>query len=377
MNVAPQALASPTLGQFNSATGVLLGTTIQLSSTRTQTISGTLENGIPSSPSAKTKTGDPAPTGTTTTGTGSSDAQLLAPGVSNTFDTISATATVGVRSSSSTSKAGTGTGTTSTFSFPNAVPTDATVAVGSGDLNSYVGGGTVTVNLTAPTLFQVESTWTNGISATGTVTKSGDVIDITGGTSSTANYGLVWDGGVVANYEYLQHADVSFNGIPTGTGAKSPDKKTALTPTTQLVLNLDFGQLYRGDPFGSLDFSIFNAAGDRVGLDLDTFFGSGDVTKLTTNLTNFANLGAGSNLGFKAFLDTSDLGAFSAGYSLNLSDADVGATSTRFSDYSLTLNLMGTVIDRLPGNTVPEPNTVALLGLGLLGMMFSRGRRRL
>ena len=64
---------------------------------------------------------------------------------------------------------------------------------------------------------------------------------------------------------------------------------------TQFTLDLDFGDLHQGDAASDLAFSIFNAAGDRVGLDLDSILGSGDKTQFFTTLTTFRGLGAGSS----------------------------------------------------------------------------------
>lgn len=320
-SLAAPTLATPALTQFDSNLGVLTGTTLGLTSTRTQTISGSLSAG------AKNKT--------STTGAGTSNATVSAPGAIQTLGTISVSGTAKVPNTKGA--------TTASFGPTSdaGTATNATLSVASGSLDSYVGGGTVTANLTAPTL-QANSTWAN----TGkTTTKS----------SSTATYKLDWGGKLAVEYDYLLHAAPSFDG-----GSQTT------------VLDIDFGTFFLGNTASPLNFGIFDLIDpDRIGLDLDSIIGSGDTGILTTDLSTFSNLGQGGSSGFSAFFDTSGLGMFSASYQLDLSDADLGASSTLF-NYSLTLNLTGNVIP-IP---VPEPTTWSLVVLGLAGVGLTGRRRR-
>jgi endonuclease I len=198
-----------------------------------------------------------------------------------------------------------------------------------GRYNAFTVGTTgtkaIAVGLTAGT-----STATAG-ARTGTVTI--DNLDVTagGGAASGAN-----DGNDVVNVSLsvLDHANASFAG---GNDLNS--------------LNLDFGTLTTGSTPTPLNFSIFNlaaTAGFTAGLDLDGIIGSGDTSRLNTNLSTFSGastLAAAASRAFAATLDTSIPGAFSASYVLSFSDENlVGAANVA----SLTLNLMGSVQGSTP-----------------------------
>jgi hypothetical protein len=140
------------------------------------------------------------------------------------------------------------------------------------------------------------------------------------GTESTA-YTVDWSGSLSATYDYLYHAVPSFS-----------DSESLL------VLDLNFGTVFQGDN-ASVAFDLYNLAGDRVGLDLDSIAGSGGTGSFLSDLTLFTDLDAGASKTYWASLLTDSLGTFSASYLLTFSDADVGAAASRTNNFQMTLNL--------------------------------------
>ncbi len=199
----------------------------------------------------------------------------------------------------------------------------------------------------------------------------------------------------------------------------------------QDLLTIDFGTLGVGGTVNSA-FDLFNleqALGFTADLDLDSIIGSGDTAVLGSNLAAFSALAAGGSNAFSASFDTSAPGSFSATYTLNLSDEDIAGATNQV----LTLQLLGEVAGLLagdldadgfvgitdlnivlgvwntsvpagnllagdpsgdgfvgiedlnvvlgnwnagtpppPGSVVPEPTTLALLGLGAFAMLRRR-----
>ncbi len=316
------AIANVAVGQFGAASGVLTGVDLQLSSNRTQTI-----NGIGN------KNNGP---GRTVNGSGTSNALLSAAGISANFAPNLTQAGAGC------SLAHGPTGAVSCSWGPNtsaATATNTTVGADSQNLNDYAGSGSVNASLSLPTL-----------SATTTMSATQGQA----GSGSSATYKVDWSGNLQANYTYLLHSAGSFDGN-----------------SAQNTLTLDFGTVAQNSSPASLAFSVFNLAdANRIGLDLDGFTSTGSSSAFTTNLATFADLQQANSQLFSASLLTDTAGAFSAQYIVNLSDADLGASSTRQSS-QLTLNLVGNVAP------VPVPGAVWLLGSGLAGLIGLQRRKQM
>ena len=315
---------STTVGEFNSTLGVLMGASIEVTSTRTQTVA------VSAAGSGKSATQF------TTSGSGSSTATITAAGVSGTFASIpSATASCTGKDSAGC-KGSTAGGD---------IATNGSFAVSAASLDSYVGTGSETIN------FSATVTATQG---TGTFT----------GAETTTN-ALKWNtsgkgGQVSATYTYLLHAAPSL--------AADADL---------LTLNLDFGTLFLDEDAAAQTVNLFNRAGERVGLDLDSITPGGDSSAFTTDLAAFFGLAAGGSNAFTFDFITSTLGSFSASYNLLFSDADVGAASSRFSFSGYTINLTGNVVRRPGPAAIPAPGMLGLLGGGLLALGLARRRRPL
>jgi len=315
--ITDSSFGTSLFNQFNSSTGVLTQVSVAIASTLTPSITNASVGGGGSDKTA--------------TFTGSGTAVLSAPGISTNAGTATDSSSCAGNNCSFNH---TGAGIAANGPIP--------AVTNQSDLNSYVGGGTITV--------------TRGVSGL-TATAGGTANSVSG------TFNINWSGTLNTTYTYLLHALPSF-----------------ASGSTLTSLIFDFGTVTQGAGAGQLStgLSLFNrlnggGVGDQVKLDLDTILGSGSTGTLFTNLTPTLNLiNPGSSSGFTAFLDTTTVGTFTAAYTLTLSDENIGAPGTRYSYTPYTLTLRGEVV---PFAT-PAPPALALLGTALAALWGADSIRR-
>ncbi|MFC5459708.1 PEP-CTERM sorting domain-containing protein [Massilia niabensis] len=317
------------LAAFDSKKGVLTGVNVALKSSYTHTThvttSGTSDGSNSSNSSA--------------TGTGTSAIQLVMPG-KVTGASASRTLTddcVGKQKSACI--------------LPGSSSTVASnLSVDAANLDAYAAAGPgATVNVDHVATSLTARTLTNTFNTNNVAT-----------TTTTAD----WTGTLNATYSYLQHAAQSFDASGSN------------------VLSLDFGSVYLGDSVAERAFSVFNLAsatlGNRVGLSMTSFSGSGDAGMFATNLSTFGKLNEGDSKDYSVSFLNGTVGKFGSTYEMVFADVapDVAyAANTLGSGYKLTLNLVGEVLEK-PAEPVEVPAPASLLLLGMGALAFGAARRR-
>jgi len=184
--------------------------------------------------------------------------------------------------------------------------------------------------------------------------------------SAGDQYTAGWDGVIALDLSQLAHANPSFSSV-----------------ADEDILTFDFGAVALNSTQTAV-FSLFNLYStidpeNTVGLDLDSWNSSGDIAVLSAALANFSNLAPGSqSSNFNVSFDTSTPGNFTVAYTLDLSDADVGAGMDA---YHMTLKLFG-VVQAQNGSAglepldAPEPATIASFATGLFVVAWMARRRR-
>jgi hypothetical protein len=180
----------------------------------------------------------------------------------------------------------------------------------------------------------------NAATATGTRTVTG-TFNAPGSKAGTFSLGVTTaeNGGAGLPAEGT-YGPIGLSYTATVLGHAVPSFDAAVQMTT---LTIDFGIVEAGTGLYSLPFNIRNlGAGPSTtaGLDLDSIAGSGSTGVITTDLSPFNNLTAGTNNAYSCSFDTAIAGTFSATYHLGLSD------------------------ENLPGSTAPGSQGMTLIARG-------------
>lgn len=317
---------SLTFNKFDTATGVLKGVSVELTSTRTETT--TLKGTAPSGTSAKRNNAS-----------NTTSATLTAPAIF----ALNPAQPVALSHASSCGKNGVNPPSGCPVALTsNTLATNATFNVGPVGRLLYVGPGTVGVSLDA-TLSALNTT--------------------TGGTwtNPSNSYKVDWSGSVSVKYSYNQHSEASFNSASTNYD----------------TLKIDFGKVDKNTHPAEKLFSIFNMMQtDDLADGRETMYfaplsssSSGDTGKFDFVLPPgfLGPYAAGDGKSFGIDFDTSTLGAFGATYYLTFADDPLDGGIGHASN-SMVLYVTGEV--------VPEPVSLAILGGGLMVMGAFRKRRK-
>lgn len=182
-----------------------------------------------------------------------------------------------------------------------------------------------------------------------------DNLDVTNG-SGLGEGNQDGDDTINVTLDVLDPSEASFSGLA--------DNNTLL---------IDLGTVAMGSTLPTVDFDIFNlesTSGYTADLELDSIFGSGDTSALTTDLTTFTGLSAlaaGSSNMFTATLETSSTGIFSATYTLEFSDENIAGASM---GDDLILTLIGEVT---PGGNADFDSSGEIDGLDYLTLQRGFG----
>ena len=238
--------------------------------------------------------------------------------------------------------------------------------------NSQISVATPTVNLGTILVGGALSTSNVTINKSGSTPTTYDVTTAGNATTAAAGVGQPFDYGTQSQSIAVGlNSSTSTPGLKTGTitihnsdltsagvGQGSADSNDTINISATVLAHanatfnvsadtntttLNFGTIYVGGGAHTLGFTVGNLiapSGYVAGLDLLSTSGMGNTSVLTTNLSPFSGLAAGSSQSYLATIGVAPVGTYSATYTLNLSD-DVHLAGAL--GQQLTLNVSGTV----------------------------------
>jgi hypothetical protein len=318
------AASNVTVGQFNTATGILVGATVNVNTAVNSTV--VVTGTVPANGNGRRVDASTSLTGTVSTAGvtfGSTPTPLA---VTHFCSGNNCTASA---SNQTRSVAGTIVGT-------SAVPL--------ANLSAYAGTGTVAFTRSA-TGSSTATTSTNA--SVGTA----DGLFTFGGATTASNVYSI-------SYDYVNFANPSFNGL-----------------TTQTALTLDFGSLHLNSGPVTLNFKLFNIGNiNSAGLSLTAIGRSTNNLNFTTTATTFTNgLDGGNSLNYSMTFNPSVIGAANDIFTFILKDYAAGGAGVGAKQYSLAATVIANVTGIAPA---PEPATWSMfvIGFGVIGASLRRRR---
>lgn len=214
---------------------------------------------------------------------------------------------------------------------------------------------------------------TGGLAASGFGSSSGFTL-LAGGTSTIT---AALAAGATPGVQSWSITNTDASAITTvGTASGSltvfdPALASFASGSTSTSLLVDLGSFSFNSGMHSAGFSIFNLLSDptyTADLALLTIIdGTSNSAALSTNLSPFAALAAGSSNSWLATISTDAAGSFQNTYTLNFASAKDGTALG--GPQSMSLTVQGIVV-------VPEPGALALAGIGMMMAGWSLATRR-